>query len=207
MHRKTHCIYFIMAVIITSPLPTLAGMVSNSYYIPASIFSGGGGSVTSDMYQADSSLGQPLTCMTQESENYALSSGFWHTIEVEPVLDYDNDGIPNSEDNCPDAYNQEQEDSFPPQGNGMGDACECEGNFNCSADQDVDGTDAFTFKADFGRSIILHPCNGGDPCSGDFACDSDVDGTDAFLFKTDFGRSTILNPCPWCEAGVEWCNY
>jgi len=31
----------------------------------------------------------------------------------------------------------------------------CEGNFDC--DVDVDGTDAFNFKADFGRSGILNP--------------------------------------------------
>jgi hypothetical protein len=32
----------------------------------------------------------------------------------------------------------------------------CEGNFNY--DQDVDGSDAFTFKSDFGRSGISDPC-------------------------------------------------
>lgn len=32
----------------------------------------------------------------------------------------------------------------------------CEGNFDY--DQDVDGSDAFTFKADFGRSGISNPC-------------------------------------------------
>ena len=32
----------------------------------------------------------------------------------------------------------------------------CEGNFNY--DYDVDGSDAFTFKTDFGRSLIKNPC-------------------------------------------------
>ena len=32
----------------------------------------------------------------------------------------------------------------------------CEGNFDY--DRDQDGTDAFTFKADFGRSTLLDPC-------------------------------------------------
>jgi hypothetical protein len=32
----------------------------------------------------------------------------------------------------------------------------CEGNFDY--DRDQDGTDAFTFKADFGRSSIVNPC-------------------------------------------------
>jgi len=35
----------------------------------------------------------------------------------------------------------------------------CEGNFDYDAD--VDGTDAFTFKTDFGRSGIGNPCPGG----------------------------------------------
>ena len=32
----------------------------------------------------------------------------------------------------------------------------CEGNFDY--DDDVDGTDAFTFKTDFGRSLLKNPC-------------------------------------------------
>jgi hypothetical protein len=99
-----------------------------------------------------------------------------------------------------------QEDTYPPGGNGIGDACECEGNFDCSVDQDVDGSDAALFKADFGRSSIEHPCIVGDTCSGDFSCDGDVDGTDASLFKADFVRSGIQNPCPVCLA-EEWCAY
>ncbi len=126
---------------------------------------------------------------------------------LSPDTDTDYDGVIDGLDNCPDQYNPGQEDSYPPQGNSIGNACECEGNFSCSADHDVDGTDAFTFKTDFGRSTILHPCIAGDTCNGDFSCDGDVDGTDAFLFKSDFGRSSILNPCPACASGVEWCAY
>jgi len=126
---------------------------------------------------------------------------------LSPDTDADYDGVIDGLDNCPNHYNPGQEDTYPPQGNGIGNACECEGNFSCSTDQDVDGTDAFTFKVDFGRSIILHPCIAGDPCNGDFSCDGDVDGTDAFKFKSDFGRSTLVNPCPACAAGVQWCEY
>ena len=32
----------------------------------------------------------------------------------------------------------------------------CEGNFDY--DKDVDGTDAFQFKTDFGRSAFMNPC-------------------------------------------------
>jgi cysteine-rich repeat protein len=120
--------------------------------------------------------------------------------------DLDSDGIGDACDNCPNRYNPFQEDTYPPQTNGCGDACECEGNFNGWEDQDVDGSDAFIFKTDFGRSRILDPCTNADPCNGDFTCDYDVDGTDAFTFKSDFGRSVILNPCPY-SVTIPWCFY
>lgn len=97
-----------------------------------------------------------------------------------------------------------QEDNYPPGGNGIGDPCECEGNFDC--DQDQDGTDAANFKLDFGRSPFFTPCTNGSQCKGDFDCDVDVDGTDAALFKLDFGRSGFNNPCPTCTTG-DWCSY
>jgi hypothetical protein len=43
----------------------------------------------------------------------------------------------------------------------------CEGNFDC--DEDVDGTDAFEFKADFGRSKILNSCPYLDDCPNPWA--------------------------------------
>jgi hypothetical protein len=97
-----------------------------------------------------------------------------------------------------------QEDSYPSGGNNCGDACECEGNFD--DDQDLDGSDAATFKLDFGRSIFIDPCSNGNSCNGDFDCDVDVDGTDAAKFKEDFGRSPFNNPCPSCPTGP-WCMY
>jgi cysteine-rich repeat protein len=118
--------------------------------------------------------------------------------------DADGDVVGDACDNCLRHYNHYQEDTYPPQTNGCGDACECEGNFD--GDPDQDGTDAFTFKQDFGRSRILDPCTNADPCNGDFTCDNDVDGSDAFTFKSDFGRSTILNPCPYCVT-IPWCVY
>ena len=118
--------------------------------------------------------------------------------------DNDNDCILQEEDNCPNHHNTTQEDNCPPQGNDIGDACDCEGDFDC--DGDCDGTDAAIFKIDFGRSTFDNPCEMIDPCNGDFDCDQDCDGTDASLFKEDFGRSQFNNPCPACEVG-EWCMY
>jgi len=120
--------------------------------------------------------------------------------------DIDSDTICGNVDNCPTAPNEGQLDSYPPQGNGIGDTCDCEGNFNCSIDQDVDGSDAAIFKADFGRNVLMNTCTAISPCDGNFSCDSDVDGSDASLFKQDFGRSQIKNQCPACKVGP-WCVY
>ena len=136
---------------------------------------------------------------------YSRNLGIGDGIELIYINDdIDNDSISNNDDNCPDTPNSTQSDNYPPQGNGIGDACECEGNFDC--DDDCDGTDAFNFKVDFGRSPFDNPCENGNPCNGDFDCDDDCDGSDAAAFKTDFGRSSFNNPCPTCVVG-EWCTY
>ena len=118
--------------------------------------------------------------------------------------DSDQDGVPDSGDNCPETFNPNQDDTYPPDGNDCGDACECEGNFD--NDQDQDGSDASTFKVDFGRSIFLNPCTNSLSCNGDFDCDGDVDGTDGAKFKEDFGRSPFSNPCSICPTNP-WCMY
>jgi hypothetical protein len=129
------------------------------------------------------------------------------TVANADQADADGDGFGDVCDNCPINYNPGQEDNLPPGGNTVGDACECEGNFNCDAD--VDGSDASIFKLYFGRGQFNAPCNAFNPCRGDFDCDGDVDGTDASRFKADFGRSTIQNPCPESPTCSEpdWCSY
>jgi hypothetical protein len=106
--------------------------------------------------------------------------------------DGDCDGAPFDDDNCPFHYNPGQEDNYPPETNGCGDVCDCEGDVHPIGvpDGDVDGSDAFEFKQNFGRS----DCAASPPCLRDHECDADVDGSDAFKFKTDFGRSD----CPSC---------
>ena len=132
--------------------------------------------------------------LTNGNLKYAYASGD----------DRDNDGISDTEDNCPDDYNPLQEDTYPPGGNGIGDACECEADFDC--DRDVDADDVATFLADFGRFQFNNPCANGNPCNGDFECDTDVDADDVEKFLEDFGRFQFNNPCPVCAAG-EWCSY
>ena len=134
------------------------------------------------------------------------------SAEIEPIcplsgIDSDEDGISDQLDNCPETANLGQEDSYPPpDGNGCGDICECEGNFNAGEDDDVDGSDAAVFKADFGRGGYSGSCTSSEPCNGDFNCDSDVDGTDAAIFKADFGRGGYSSPCPPCLT-APWCTY
>ena len=120
------------------------------------------------------------------------------------TTDPDGDGVDFACDNCTNTPNALQEDSFPPQGNNCGNACECEGNFDI--DDNVDGSDASTFKRSYGRNSGNRPCTNGDLCNGDFTCDGDVDGTDASKFKSDFGRNVGNNPCPSCHT-VPWCVY
>ena len=128
--------------------------------------------------------------------------------------DDDNDGICDpgesdpsctGSDNCQLDYNPNQEDTYPPQSNGIGDACDCEANFDC--DQDVDANDVTAFLTDFGRSIYNRPCTNQDPCKGDFSYDGDVDANDVTKFLEDFGRSQYNNPCPACTQGQPWCVY
>ena len=118
-------------------------------------------------------------------------------------MDSDCDDILDNEDNCPDDYNPNQDDSYPPQTNNCGDTCECEGNFD--NDDNQDGSDAALFKLDFGRcNYCNNPCSSSNPCNGDFNCDYDVDGSDAAIFKEDFGRNQYNSPCPSCPTDP-WC--
>lgn len=126
------------------------------------------------------------------------------TVVCEDATDTDEDTIPDSIDNCPDTPNPLQDDNYPPQGNGIGDECDCECDFNC--DGNVDATDVDSFLANFGRTTYFYPCSNVDPCDGDVNCNVNVDADDVVKFLEDFGRSQYNNPCPTCVAGA-WCVY
>jgi hypothetical protein len=104
----------------------------------------------------------------------------------------------------PGICSMDQDDSFPPLGNDIGDACDCEADFDCNGN--VDATDVDLFLFDFGRSTFFNPCTNDDPCNGDFDCNVNVDADDVTKFLEDFGRSLFNNPCPACVAGT-WCIY
>lgn len=120
------------------------------------------------------------------------------------LFDSDTDGLADCLDNCPQTPNAGQEDTYPPGGNKIGDACDCESDFNC--DSNVDAGDVTSFLSDFGRSPFFNPCTDADPCNGDFDCNVNVDAGDVNKFFEDFGRSQFNNPCPVCISG-NWCSY
>ncbi len=72
------------------------------------------------------------------SNNPALSFGIVDNLVVTTGLDFDNDGVPDTTDNCPGASNPQQEDT---DGDAVGDACDnCRGRQNANQrDVDVDG--------------------------------------------------------------------
>ena len=121
-----------------------------------------------------------------------------------PESPFDEDGIPDAFDNCPAAPNPLQEDTYPPQGNNIGDASDCESDFNCDGAVSSDDMDTFTHY--FGRNIFGTPCTRGDPCKGDYNCDGNVVADDVAKLLEDFGRSEFYYPCPVCEVGP-WCSY
>jgi hypothetical protein len=120
------------------------------------------------------------------------------------AVDSDGDHISDVNDNCPFTSNPLQEDSYPPQGNGIGDACDCESDFDCNGA--VDAHDVTAFLGDFGRSSFFNPCTNANPCYGDFDCNYNVDAADLYTFLEDFGRNQFFKACPACTAGP-WCVY
>jgi len=86
--------FFIFGVALT----TFAGMESDNYRIPTSVFSGGGAPSGSTNYQTNSTLGQPSPLMDPSdppfSPNYNLEPGFWYTVKVEPVNECEGDFAP-----------------------------------------------------------------------------------------------------------------
>jgi hypothetical protein len=65
------------------------GMESDSYVIAADVVSGGGGTMTSDSYRLQSTIGQPSPLMDQDlppgSDAYELYPGFWYAFDAGPV--------------------------------------------------------------------------------------------------------------------------
>jgi len=156
--------------------------------------------------QLESDCCTTVTIVANDSDHDGISDEVDNCPSIANAnqTDFDGDGAGDVCDNCPTAPNPLQEDTFPPQGNGIGDACDCEANFDC--DQDIDANDVTAFLQHFGRSQYNRPCTNQDQCKGDFTCNGNVDANDVSKFLEDFGRSRYNNPCPACVTG-DWCVY
>ncbi len=93
----------------------------------------------------------------------------------------------NCDDNCPWDQNSMQEDSYPPGGNGCGDACEC--HADCNSDEKVNLTDLVTMKTQFFWKCSEHPT-----CEADCNHDGNVNLSDLVMMKSEFNRPD----CPVC---------
>jgi hypothetical protein len=107
--------------------------------------------------------------------------------------DRDRDGIPDEEDNCPDTFNTDQADNYPPGGNGIGDACDDvdkDGILDLDEDLGPDGSRDTGDETD-----PMNPDTDGDglcdgaiqiaPCVGVEDKDGDFDGGDRGTTETD----------------------
>jgi hypothetical protein len=113
------------------------------------------------------------------------------SVSCEAAFDYsvdDGDGVYSGEDNCPTVNNPDQLDSYPPGGNGCGDACEC--HADCTGDQKVNLTDLVKMKEEFNRSNCATI-----PCQADCNYDTKVNLSDLVMMKSEFNRTN----CPVCQ--------
>jgi hypothetical protein len=85
----------------------------------------------------------------QGDNQFASITHLKQVLNSNPPLDSDNDGVPNSTDNCPYAHNPTQTDF---DGDGTGDACCCVGN---RGDLNDDGSDANILDLNFAVNRIF----------------------------------------------------
>ena len=76
----------VMSWTLTVAVKAHGQMSSANYAITASVVSGGGGAMTSDNYETNTTLGQSSPLMDSGnppySESYDLYPGFWYTLEA-----------------------------------------------------------------------------------------------------------------------------
>jgi hypothetical protein len=136
------------------------------------------------------------TCTEDDGVNLIVSTGQFCTVDA---------------DCDPGEFCEKtQADTYPPGGNDIGDACDCEADFDCDiGGLDVDAFNVEQFLFDFGRSVVFDPCTNERFCYGDFDCNGNVDADDIPKLLEDFGRTVWSNPCPAPPACVvgDWCVY
>ena len=110
-------------------------------------------------------VGSDQACqITASYEEDSIASSDTHSISIRDTsadTDSDGDGVPDTQDNCPNTYNPDQADS---DGDGVGDACESAGTsvirVNAGGGDYVDASGNL-WSADFGYNtgirVLLHP--------------------------------------------------
>jgi len=121
-------------------------------------------------------------------------------------FDTDNDGIANSEDNCPDTANADQTDT---NGDGEGDACDDDDD----GDGVLDGTDNCPLEVNPGQGDFDMD-GAGDPCDSDDDGDDVLDAIDACLLtpaaaitNADGCAIADLCPCIHPDGSDKWKNH
>jgi hypothetical protein len=89
MPKYLFTILMALLAVATVTLTATGEMTSDTYSIPTSVLSGGGGAMTSTSFGADGTVGQPSPLMDPTlpptSLNYELYPGFWYTVEMAAV--------------------------------------------------------------------------------------------------------------------------
>ena len=113
-----------------------------------------------DIYDQDATTGSENVCLTAHNYDDAGTSGCAHWCD-----DWDKDGIPDRDDNCPQAPNPRQEDN---DGDGMGDACDPDDD----NDGKEDGVDNCPLVANPGQEDVRETAKGEQADGVGDACDN-----------------------------------
>ena len=80
---------FAISLMLAAAPGAFCDMESSSYAITTDVVSGGGGTMTSNSYQLQATIGQPSPLMNPTtppySASYDLYPGFWYTLETGPI--------------------------------------------------------------------------------------------------------------------------
>ncbi len=110
-------------------------------------------------------------------------------LDTDQIADCDNDGVPDTLDNCRCTCNPNQEDL---DGDGVGDACDP----GCHVDADCDDGDACTVDsctgASEGEGVCAHMPSEDSACSGDDCFDVNLDDYNLFLARNYTGGEDVL---------------
>jgi len=102
-----------------------------------------------------------------------------YEFQYDPMGDYDGDGVPNAQDNCPMIPNADQDDA---DGDGVGDACdECPGTMP-------------------GAPVDAAGCT--PPIPGDFDGDGDVDQSDFGHLQACLTGAGTAQSAPLCQDAI-----